>query len=65
MHVSYTWNYGMAVGILIAEPDEDDGIDWGVAILLGPLTLIIEKPTEEYKESPLRRKSGGLFVVSI
>lgn len=47
MIFSYTWNFGMAFGLLLAEDPEEDGLAWGAALLLGPLTLIVEKPQQE------------------
>lgn len=48
MQLSFNVNYGLALGILIAEKDEaEDNLVWGVAILLGPITLIIEKFKED------------------
>lgn len=44
----FSFMYGMAFGILFAEKDEAEEfeIDWGVAILLGPFSITLEKIKE-------------------
>lgn len=43
--LDYSLNFGMAFGILIADADEREEaeLDWGVLILLGPISFYLEK----------------------
>lgn len=45
MSFGFNWNYGFLVGFLIADVEEaaEDGLEWGVALMLGILTVFIEK----------------------
>lgn len=49
MTIDFTWNYGFAVGIIIAEEQfkESYGLAWGFSLLLGPISFIIEKALDE------------------
>ena len=45
--IDYCFNFGMAIGIFFAEEEvrEEEGIDWGVILMLGPINIYVEKET--------------------
>lgn len=45
MTISFDFLYGMAFGLLFADAEscEEEGIEWGVMLLLGPVMLLFEK----------------------
>lgn len=45
MSIDFCFTNGFAVGCMYADDDtcEEDGIVWGIAVMLGPITIFIEK----------------------
>lgn len=45
MTFSFDFLYGMAFGLLLADEEScsEEGIAWGLVLLLGPIMILIEK----------------------
>lgn len=41
--IQYAFHWGFALGFIVADPDEEDDITFGLSILIGPFALFIEK----------------------
>lgn len=46
MTIDFCINKGLALGLLYADQDscEENGIHWGIALLIGPFTVLVENP---------------------
>ncbi len=53
IETSIYFNYGMAVGLLLADNEEKEsmGIDWGIFLFLGPISLSIYKQSAGSEET--------------